>query len=138
MGPNEELRGHWLAVGSGRAIVSHESALQLLGLTDVIPGRSHLLVSRRDRGIRRPQGVAIHTHTDDQPIATVWRDGMPVTTPARTLVDVAATIQPEQLEAAVATAIEQGLATLDGIEKEAHGRPQPRMISQALGRRDER
>ncbi len=134
-GPNEELRGHWLAVGGGRAIVSNESALALLGISDVIPSTSHLLVSRRDRGMRKPEGVTIHTHPGDRPVATVWRDGMPVTAPARTLVDVAATLQPDQLEAAVVAAIDRGLATQSGIELEARGRPRSRVITELLRNR---
>ena len=137
-GPNEELRGHWLAVGRERAVVSNESALQLLGLTDVIPGMSHLLVPRLDRGIRKPEGVMIHTHVGDRNVATVWRDGMPVTTPARTLVDVAATLQPDQLEAAVTTAINRGLATRSGLELEAQGRQGGRVITDLLKARAEK
>jgi predicted transcriptional regulator of viral defense system len=136
-GPNEELRGRWLSVGGGRAIVCNESALQLLGISDVIPSKSHLLVSRRDRGIRRPEGVAIHTHSGGRPVSTVWRDGMPVTAPARTLVDVASTIQPDQLEAAVAAAIDRGLTTRSEIEREAQGRAHGRAVIKLLGKRGE-
>ena len=134
-GPNEELRGHWLSVARGRAIVSNESALELLGLTDVIPSTSHLLVSRQDRGIRKPEGVTIHTYAGDRPVATVWRDGMPLTTPSRTLVDVAATLQPDQLKAAVTAAIDRGLATRSGLELEARGRPGWRPINDVLKNR---
>jgi predicted transcriptional regulator of viral defense system len=74
-----------MAVGTEKAIVSHESALALLELSDNVPDKVHLLVPRRHRGLRRPSGVVIHTYPDDEEIAAVWRDGMPLTAPARTL-----------------------------------------------------
>ena len=63
---------------------------------------------------------------------------MPVTTPARTLVDVAATLQPDQLEAAVTTAINRGLATRSGLELEAQGRQGGRVITDLLKARAEK
>src|ERR1041385_6178412 len=55
------LREKWMAVGAEKAIISHESALALLELSDSIPDDVHLLVPRRHRGLRRPPGVVIHT-----------------------------------------------------------------------------
>src|SRR5712691_1895997 len=43
--PREEVVQAWLAA-NGEAVVSHESALDLLGLSDVIPDRIHLTVPR--------------------------------------------------------------------------------------------
>src|SRR3982751_2612486 len=57
---DEELQAKWLAVGVERADVSHESALDLHELSDVIPNSVHLLVDRDDRGIKRLQGVGLH------------------------------------------------------------------------------
>ncbi len=58
--PREEVMAAWLAAGPG-AVVSHESALDLLGLTDVIPDRINLTVARSTRGRRPPRALAIHT-----------------------------------------------------------------------------
>src|SRR5512133_706176 len=40
--PREEVLAAWLAVGKDVAVVSHESALDLLDLSDVIPNVAHV------------------------------------------------------------------------------------------------
>jgi hypothetical protein len=99
---DDEMREKWMAVGAEKAVLSHQSALALLDLSDNIPNAIHLLLGRRYRGLRRPSGVVIHTRPDEEEVDTVWREGLRLTAPARTLVDVAGEIQPEQLEMAVA------------------------------------
>jgi len=76
---HDDMREKWMAVGMDKAVLSHESALSLLDLSDNVPDKVHLLVPRRSRGLRRPPGVVIHTHPDDEKVSTVWRDAMPVT-----------------------------------------------------------
>ncbi|HWA54289.1 MAG TPA: type IV toxin-antitoxin system AbiEi family antitoxin domain-containing protein [Solirubrobacterales bacterium] len=98
---DDEMREKWMAVGAEKAVLSHQSALALLDLSDNIPNAVHLLLGRRYRGLRRPAGVVIHTRPDEEEVNTVWREGLRLTSPARTLVDVAGEIQPEQLEMAV-------------------------------------
>src|SRR3989442_13049990 len=61
--PGEDVLAGWLAVGRDDAVVSHESALALLGLSDVVPDRVHLTVSRARRGRKAPPGVRMHTTT---------------------------------------------------------------------------
>ena len=121
-GEHDELREHWMAVGSDKAILSHESALALLDLSDNIPTAVHVLVSRRHRGLRPPPGVVVHTHPDSETIAAVWRAGLPLPTPARTLIDVANEIQPEQASMAVSQALRRGLVTERELEAEARRR----------------
>lgn len=125
---HDEMREKWMAVGMDKAVLSHESALALLELSDNVPGRVHLLVPRRHRGLRRPPSVALHTRPDDETIATVWRDGMPLTAPARTLVDVAAEIQPEQAAMAAEQALRLGLLTRRQLEQEAARRGKTRVL----------
>jgi predicted transcriptional regulator of viral defense system len=110
---HEEVRAKWLAVGPERAVVSHESALELHGLSDVLPNTVHLLVDRDDRGIRRLQGVTLHTTTKAlEPSEVVSREGIRVTEPVRSILDAAgAGTAPEQIEMAVRQALEDGLAT---------------------------
>lgn len=108
---HDEMREKWMAVGVEKAILSHQSALALLDLSDIIPDAVHLLLGRRYRGVRRPAGVVIHTRPDEEEIDTVWREGLPLTAPARTLIDVAGELQPEQLEMALHQALEGGLVT---------------------------
>src|SRR5690242_3560592 len=61
--PREDVLAAWLAVGRDAAVVSHESALDLLGLSDVIPDAVHLTVSRSRRNLPVLPGVMIHTTT---------------------------------------------------------------------------
>src|ERR1700730_6236810 len=98
---HDDMREAWMAVGGADALLSHDSALALLDLSDNIPDAIHLLVPRRHRGLRRPPGVIVHPHPDNEDIPTVWRDGLPLTAPARTLLDVADRLHPAQLSMAV-------------------------------------
>jgi predicted transcriptional regulator of viral defense system len=126
--PHDDIREKWMAVGTKKAIVSHESALALLELSDNVADKVHLLVPRRHRGLRRPAGVVIHTRPDDEKVAAVWRNGMPLTAPARTLVDVAETIQPEQAAMAAEQALRLGLLTRRQVEQEAARRGKARAL----------
>jgi predicted transcriptional regulator of viral defense system len=125
---HDEMREKWMAVGMDKAVLSHESALALLELSDNVPDRVHLLVPRRHRGHRRPAGVVLHTRPDDEEVATVWRDGMPLTAPARTLVDIADQIQPEQAAMAAKQALGLGLLTRRQLEQEAARRGRARVL----------
>jgi predicted transcriptional regulator of viral defense system len=116
---HDEMREKWMAVGTEKAVLSHQSALALLDLSDAIPSAVHLLVPRRHRGLRRPPGTVIHTRPDEQQVSTVWREGLPLTTPARTLVDVVEDLQPEQMEMAARQALDRGLVTAPELEEEA-------------------
>jgi len=109
---HEEVRAKWFAVGAERAVVSHESALELHGLSDVLPNTVHLLVDRDDRGIRRLQGVTLHTTKALEPSEVVIRDGIRVTAPVRSIFDAAsAGTAPEQIEMAARQALDEGLVT---------------------------
>jgi predicted transcriptional regulator of viral defense system len=132
---HDDIREKWMAVGAEKAIVSHESALVLLELSDNIPDEVHLLVPRKHRGLRRPPGVVIHTRPDDEKVDTVWREGMPITTPARTLVDVAGGLQPEQAAMAVQQALALGLLTRRQLEDEAERQRRTRVLETLLPER---
>jgi predicted transcriptional regulator of viral defense system len=129
---HDDMRERWMAVGMDKAVLSHESALALLELSDNVPDRVHLLVPRRHRGLRRPAGVVLHTRPDEETVATVWRDGMPLTTPARTLVDVADELQPEQAAMAAQQAFRLGLLTRRQLEQEATRRGKTRALETLL------
>lgn len=106
-----------LWAGEGTA-ASHDTALAVYDLTDVMPTRVHVTVPRLFRGKRR--GVVVHVAPLDESERTD-RDGVSTTTVGRTIADVA-----EQSGAPVATdvairAMERGLvsrrrlsAALDG------------------------
>lgn len=114
--PREEVMQAWLAMGE-HAVVSHESALDLLGLADTIPERIHLTIPRSARWRRAGPGVAIHTSTRPmEPGDVVTRAGMRVTSPARTILDVAQTGgAPDQVARAAWEATERGMATREQL-----------------------
>ena len=96
------------------------------------PSRGADLVPRRHRGLRRPDGVVIHTRPDDEKVASVWREGMPVTSPARTLIDVANELQPEQAALAARQALSRGLLTRRQLQQEAARRGKPHLLETLL------
>jgi predicted transcriptional regulator of viral defense system len=112
---HDEVREKWMAVGAEKAIVSHESALALHGLSDVLPNTVHLLVSREHRGVRAPSGVTLHTATSPIPESDITtRHGIRVTTPARTIIDAARSgTAPEQIQMAIRQALQEGRTTAD-------------------------
>lgn len=122
---HQEVREKWLAVGPERAVISHESALDLHGLSDVLPNTVHLLVARADRGIKPPPGITLHTTTKPVGISeVVTREGMRVTNPVRSILDAAeAGTAPEQIEMAVQQALTEGLVTHSQLLTQADRRP---------------
>lgn len=124
--PREHVLAAWLAVGKDVAVVSHESALDLLGLSDVIPDAVHLTVSRSRRNLPSIPGARIHTTV--RPLKTderVVRDGMVLTSATRSILDAAeAGMAPEQVEMAVIQAMERGLATTEQLRRDAGKRGQ--------------
>ena len=103
----------WLPLRDAGAVVSHESALELHGLSDVIPDAVHLSLPRSERGQRRRAGVRLHTlNRPPEPAEIREIAGLPVTSPERTIIDaLEAGTQPEQIELAVHQALERGLTT---------------------------
>ncbi len=111
--PREEVLAAWLALDREEAVVSHDSALDLLGLSDVVPEVVHVTVPRSKRYRPAAPGVRVHTTTREMvPSDVVVREGIRVTAPVRAILDAAeAGTAPEQVIAAAVQAIEQGLAT---------------------------
>lgn len=101
----------WSRDRSGRpqAVVSHETALGLHDLTDLMPDLVHLSVPKSFRK-KPPKGVVLHkVRLEDGDVED--RRGYRVTTPLRIILDIARSprVSPEHLEAAVAEALERGL-----------------------------
>lgn len=122
--PREEGVAAWLAVGKERAVVSHDSALDLLDLSDVVPDAVHLTVPRAERHTPAIPGVVVHTTTRHlRAEDVVTRAGLRVTSVPRTILDAAeAAVAPEQIEMAVRQAIERGRTTPTRLEEEARTR----------------
>src|SRR5208282_277220 len=137
--PREDVIAAWLATGKEVAVVSHESALDILGLSDVVPEVVHLTVPRARRYRSPFPGVAIHTTTRRLGKSdVVVREGIRVTAPARSIVDAAqAGTAPEQIVAAVGQALDRGMATkskLLAVAKARGGRVE-RLVRQAIQER---
>jgi len=122
--PREEVMAAWLAAGKESAVVSHESALEVLGLSDVAPTTIHLLIPRGRRWVHALPGVTVHTTADDlAPDDIVTRQGMRLTAPVRTILDVADSgTAPEQVIMAVRQARERGMIVAGRLRQEAERR----------------
>jgi predicted transcriptional regulator of viral defense system len=123
-------------VGQERSVVSHETALELHDLSDVMSQYVHLTVSRIIRNLPKLPGVRIHTSTRPLgPSDVVLREGVRVTSVPRTIVDSAdAGTGPEQIEMAVVQAIDRALTTPSRLRAAAADRSQrvKRLIDHAL------
>ena len=135
--PREHVLAAWLTIGKDIAVVSHESALDLLGLSDVVPAAVHISVPRSRRNLPPRPGVRIHT-TTTRPIPQadrVVRDGIVITVAGRSILDAAkAGMAPEQVQAAVMQAVERGLATSQQLARgaTARGRRVAVLVEEAL------
>jgi predicted transcriptional regulator of viral defense system len=135
--PHDEVMAAQIVLGGG-AVISHESALDILGLSDTIPNAIHLTVPRTKRHTRRPPGVVVHTTT--RPLGrgdVITREGIRVTSPIRTILDAAESgVGPEQIEAAVRDAEQRGLLTASQLLEVAQRRPRrvQRLVASAVQR----
>lgn len=115
----EDLFVAWLKCGAKSAI-SHESALALYDLSDVLPGEVHVTVPRT--ASRRRKGICLHTNRL-RPADVVKREGLPVTSVPRTIADVArAGLSEDHVGRAIQDALQRGLTTQQALLAEARRR----------------
>lgn len=108
----EDLFRAWLLLGP-TAVISHESAMTVYGLSELVPGEMHATVPRS--ASRRRKGIRLHTAALASGDVTS-REGLPVTTVERTLLDVTRTgVSPEIVEQAVRDALERGLTDTERL-----------------------
>jgi predicted transcriptional regulator of viral defense system len=122
----------WMALGKDSTVVSHESALELFELSDVLPHAIHLTVPRSRRNLPDLPGVKIHTTRPIGPFDIVVRDGIRNTAPGRTILDAAdAGTAPEQGEI---QALDRGLVARTRLMEDAVKRRQrvQRLVAGAL------
>jgi predicted transcriptional regulator of viral defense system len=109
-GEHEDLAVVWL--WSNRAgVFSHETALSLHVLSDVLPSRVHLTVPSAwsRRRLRVPQGVVLD-YGDVANEDRTWVGPVQVTTVRRTLADcIAVGVAPDLVRQAIRQAAERGL-----------------------------
>jgi len=106
--PWEDLFIAWLQAGP-RAVVSHDSAMALYELSDLLPSEAHFTLPRNSSR-RRPQ---IRMHTSALPPEdVVTREGLPVTSVPRTIADVArAGLSENLVRQAIRQSLDRGLTT---------------------------
>ena len=96
--PSLTTRGHWMAavltIGRG-ALLSHRSAAALLGLRP--DTRPHADVTVSGGGHLHRRAVTLHRARDLRSQDRAVKDGIPVTSLARTLLDCAAVLNERQL-----------------------------------------
>jgi very-short-patch-repair endonuclease len=106
-----------------RSCASHASAAYLHQLPPypAQPRPVHITVS--ERHIRQREGIAIHHTTTLRRSEVEVLDGIPVTTPARTICDLAPTLLTSDLEHLIAEAYAKGKTTRHKLVRAARRRP---------------
>jgi predicted transcriptional regulator of viral defense system len=102
------------------AIISHDSALTLYDLSDLLPDQVHVTIPRT--ASRRRPGLGLHTNQLEPEEMTRY-EGLPVTTVLRTLADVtSAGLADEQVQQAIREALRRGLVTRESLLRLAASR----------------
>lgn len=100
--PGIGSRGRWkaatLAIGEN-AMLSHRSAAELWGMLPERGGHPQVTVPG-EGGKRRRKEIRVHRSRSLVPTHVTMREGIPVTTPGRTLSDLGLTITPDELRRA--------------------------------------
>jgi hypothetical protein len=119
---------------AGPAVASHRSAARLWGFP--VDGADEILEVTALRHRRRhASGVVWHEsrRLEQRYVATV--DAIPVTTPLRTVIDLAVVLDVDELERALYSAMRLHIATVEGIERTLedlgalrHGRKRARAV----------
>lgn len=118
------------------AVISHDSALALYDLSDLLPDQVHVTVPRT--ASRRRPGLKLHTNRLETGDVTRY-EGVPVTTVLRTLVDVATAGLPDELVCqAIHEALRRGLVSRDSLLRRAasHGGRIERLVEETVHERE--
>jgi very-short-patch-repair endonuclease len=103
-GPHASEMAAVLAAGDG-ALLSHQSAAALWSHLPPRPAGSRVEVSTPGRHSVSRRGLKTHRIKPVQPDEATSLSGIPITTPARTLLDIAAVLSAPDLERALARAL---------------------------------
>ncbi len=97
-------------------VVSHETALAIHELGDVMPSKLHFSVPHRFRK-KVPENIVLHKTKVLDPRDIEAREGFSVTSPLRTLLDVAESdLDENELAKALRDAMDRGLVRLKQID----------------------
>lgn len=113
IGADDEL--HALQTIAPFGTFSHDTALTLLRLSDIIPSTIHFTIPETSR-LRPRQGVTLHRSRHGGTTDRTLRDGLWVSTARRALLDAAReSADPDQLVSAARAARERAMLTPDDI-----------------------
>jgi len=137
-GEYEDLLRWWLWSRKEGAL-SHESAAAVYGLGDTLPSKISLTVPSSFRK-KVPKGIVLYKANLD-PSDVEMRDGFRITTPLRTVLDLARRhLDPERLTAVVKDAVRKGLldrrALLSMLDKNPPGLDVPTQVTLQLAVRE--
>ena len=123
--PHGHIVAGWLGLASADAVVSHDSALEMRDLSDIIADEVHVTLPRDKRGLHIPDGV--HAHFTTRPVERSRVLGVPVTSVERTIADqIRGRGWTEQVDLSISQAIRRGLTTparlTEAIPKKWHKR----------------
>lgn len=116
--PRLPARGDWMAavLACGRgAVLSHSTAAALWGIRASSAARVDVTVARR--GAHHRRGIRVHAVRDLDPEDRAQREQIPITSVARTLLDLAEVLQPQTLSRAFEEAERLELLDLRAIER---------------------
>ncbi len=120
---HEDLMRWWLW-SRKKGVISHETAAALYDLGDLLPAKIHLCVPSDFR--KKPTKNVVLHKADLRDSEMEKRDGLPVTTALRTILDLARShLDDERLSAVTSDAIQEGLLSrndlLDALSRMPEG-----------------
>lgn len=117
-----------------QGVYSHETALSLYELSDVMPARLHMTVPPGfDRMAEIPPVLILHrARLSEEDIGGI--EGVRVTRPLRTILDVISeeTVSPDLIEQAIRQAADRGLVALDQLRSAKASRRVSRRLRQLI------
>lgn len=117
------------------AVLSHRSAAAVWGFVPAGRRRTMDVIIKPGGGTRR-LGITTHRPEGVEPDETTVFEGVPITTPGRTLYDIARVLRPKALERAISEAFAGGRITPDELAtvgRRYAGRPGGRRLVEAIG-----
>ena len=105
--------------GQPQGVWSHETALDIYELTDVMPAKMHMTVPKEFRRSHATPEVLVLHYQELLKTDSEIRQGYRVTTPLKTLIDVVndQSISQDQVELGIQQALKQGLISHPEIQR---------------------
>jgi predicted transcriptional regulator of viral defense system len=107
--------------GKPQGVFSHETALSIYELSDVMPANLHMTVPLVFRKSARVPAVLVVHRTTLEPVDIQVMEGYSITRPLRTIIDVATagTISNDLLDQTIRQALQRGLVQQDDLANAA-------------------